>query len=97
MDSPIVEIGAWSRLVDGFPAYFGERRAGREPLDQGRDWRCRVVERDLSLKLLHSEVPILPGCSMTACHKVPIQFLSLFASITTTSGSLVPSATAAIP
>jgi len=37
------------------------------------------------------------GCSMIACHKVPIQCLSLFASITTTSGSLVPSATAAIP
>src|ERR1700719_3817095 len=32
-----------------------------------------------------------------ACHKVPIQSLSLFASITTTSRSLVPSATAAIP
>src|ERR1700719_3564748 len=32
-----------------------------------------------------------------ACHKVPIQSLSLFVSITTTSRSLVPSATAAIP
>src|ERR1700675_3422002 len=32
-----------------------------------------------------------------ACHKVPIQSLSLFASITTTSRSLVPSATAPIP
>src|SRR5580704_3100868 len=32
-----------------------------------------------------------------ACHKVPIQSLSLFASITTTSRSLVPSATAAMP
>src|SRR5258705_1543741 len=32
-----------------------------------------------------------------ACHKVPIQSLSLFASITTTSRSLAPSATAAIP
>src|SRR5438445_2453637 len=42
-------------------------------------------------------VPILPGCSMIACHNVPIQSLSLFASITTTSRSLVPSATAAIP
>jgi hypothetical protein len=42
-------------------------------------------------------VPILPGCSMIACHKVPIQSLSLFVSITTTSRSLVPSATAAIP
>jgi hypothetical protein len=34
MDSRIVEIAAWSRPVDGFPADFGERRAGREPLDQ---------------------------------------------------------------
>src|SRR5258708_4304642 len=32
-----------------------------------------------------------------ACHKVPIQSLSLFASITTTSRSLAPSAPAAIP
>src|ERR1700688_292583 len=97
MDSRILEIAAWSRPVDGFRADFGERRAGREALDQGRDWRCRVVERDLSLKLLHSEVPIFPGCSMIACHKVPIQCVSLFASITTTSRSLVPSATAAMP
>src|SRR6266852_1294543 len=34
MDSRIVEIAAWSRPVHGFPADFGERRAGREPLDQ---------------------------------------------------------------
>jgi hypothetical protein len=39
----------------------------------------------------------LPNASQRACHKVPIQSLSLFASITTTSRSLVPSATAAIP
>ncbi len=52
-------------------------------------------ERDLSSSFFM--VPILPGCSMIACHKVPIQSLSLFASITTTSRSLVPSATAAMP
>jgi hypothetical protein len=34
MDSQILEIAAWFRPVDGFPADFGERRAGREPLDQ---------------------------------------------------------------
>jgi len=63
MDSRIVVIAAWSRPVDGFPADFGERRAGREPLDQvGR--RCRVVERDLSLKLLHGADPpwLLDAC-----------------------------------
>jgi len=95
MDSRIVVIAAWSRPVDGFPADFGERRAGREPLDQ-------VGIGDVGSSSATSPssfftVPILPGCSMTACHKVPIQSLSLFASITTTSGSLVPSATAAIP
>jgi hypothetical protein len=42
-------------------------------------------------------VPILSGCSMIACHKVPIQSLSLFVSITTTCWSLAPSATAAAP
>ena len=34
MDSRIDEIAAWSRPVDGFPSDFGERRVGREPLDQ---------------------------------------------------------------
>src|SRR5260370_7478082 len=34
MDSRIVEIAAWSRPVDGFPADFGKRSAGREMLDQ---------------------------------------------------------------
>ena len=95
MDSRIVEIAAWSRPVDSFPADFGERRAGREPLDQ-----VGIGDVGSSSATFPSSffmVPILPGCSMTACHKVPIQFLSLFASITTTSGSLVPSATAAIP
>ena len=95
MDSRIVEIAAWSRPVDGFPIDFGERRAGREPLDQ-----VGIGDVGSSSATFPSSfftVPILPGCSMTACHKVPIQSLSLFASITTTSGSLVPSATAAIP
>jgi len=95
MDSRIVVIAAWSRPVDGFPADFGERRAGREPLDQ-----VGIGDVGSSSATFPSSfftVPILPGCSMTACHKVPIQSLSLFASITTTSGSLVPSATAAIP
>ena len=117
MDSRIVEIPARARPVDGFPADFGERRAGREPLDQvgigdvGSSERDQVRkplcnrradsprrfrnERDLSSSFFM--VPILPGCSMIACHKVPIQSLSLFASITTTSRSLVPSATTAIP
>ena len=117
MDSRIVEIAAWSRPVDGFPADFGERRAGREPLgqvgigdggsserDQVRKALCNRRadsprrfrnERDLSSSFFM--VTILPGCSRIACHKVPIQSLSLFASITTTSRSLVPSATAAIP
>jgi hypothetical protein len=35
--------------------------------------------------------------TVIACHKVPIQSLSLFASITTTWRSFVPCATAAIP
>src|SRR5712692_8176099 len=105
MDSRIVEIAAWSRPVDGFPADFGKRSAGRELLDQvgigdvGSSERDEVsnrlcdrraasprrsrTERDLSLKLVHGADP--PGCSMIVCHKVPIQSLSLFASITTTS------------
>src|SRR5260370_15156742 len=97
MDSRIVEIAAWSRPVDGFPADFGERRAGREPLDQVGIGDVGSSSANLSLKLLHSEVPIFPGCSMIACHRIPIQSLSLFASITTTSRSLLPSATAALP
>jgi len=64
MDSRIVEIAAWSRPADGFPADFGERMAGREPGRPSRDWRCRVVERDLSLKLLHgADLPwLLDDC-----------------------------------
>jgi hypothetical protein len=93
MGSRIVVIAAWSRPIDGFPSDFGKRRAGREPLNQIGD--VGFVERTFPSSFLI--MPILPGCLMTACHKVPIQFLSLFASITTTSGSLVPSATAAIP
>src|SRR6266851_9633741 len=116
-DSRIVGIAAWSRPVDGFPADFGKRSAGREPLDQvgigdvGSSERDEVrkrvcgaapIPRDAPVPSATSPsslymVPILPGCSMIACHKVPIQSLSLFASITTTSRSLVPSATAAIP
>jgi len=95
MDSRIVEIAAWSRPVDGFPADFGERRAGREPLDQ-----VGIGDVGSSSETFPSSffmVPIFPSCSMIACHRIPIQSLSLFASITTTSRSLVPSATAAIP
>src|SRR5258707_198946 len=32
-------------------------------------------------------VPILPGCSMIACHKVPIQPLNFLVSIATTARS----------
>src|SRR6266851_1102193 len=102
-DSRIVGIAAWSRPVDGFPADFGKRSAGREPLDQvgigdvGSSERDEVrnrlcdrradsprrsrTERDLSLELVHGANPswLLDDC----CHKVPIQSLSLFASITT--------------
>ena len=96
MDSRIVVIAAWSRPGRRFPtADFGERRAGREPLDQVGIGDVRSSSATFPSGFFM--VPILPCCSMTACHKVPIQFLSLFASITTTSGSLVPSATAAIP
>src|SRR5258705_13437512 len=101
-DSRIVGIAGWSRPVDGLPADFVKRSAGREPLDQvgigdvgsseGDEVRNRLcdrradsprrsrTERDLSSSLFM--VPILPGCPMIACHKVPIQSLSLFASIT---------------
>ena len=95
MDGRIVEIAAWSRPVDGFPADFGERSAGREPLDE-----VGIGDVGSSSATFPSSffmVPILPVCSMIACHKVPIQSLSLFASITTTSRSFVPCATAAIP
>ena len=95
MESRIAEIAAWPRPVDGFPADLGKQRAGREPLDQ-----VGIGDVGSSSATFPSSffmVPILPGCSMIACHKVPIQSLSLFASITTTSRSLVPSATAAMP
>ena len=117
MDCWIVEIAAWSRPVDGFPADFGERRAGREPLDQVGigDIGSSNATESASRSGIAAPIPraapvtsgtfpssvfmvtIFPGCSMIACHKVPIQCLSLFASITTTSRSLVPSATAAMP
>ena len=95
MDNRLVVIAAWSRPIDGFPACFGERRAGCEPLDQVGIGDVGSPSATFPSSLFM--VPILPRCSMIACHKVPIQSLSLFASITTTSGSLVPSATAAIP
>jgi len=41
------------------------RAEGRsEAARPGRDWRCRVVERDLSLKLLHAAGPpwLLDDC-----------------------------------
>ena len=59
MDSRIVEIAAWSRPVDGFPADFGERRAGREPLDQ-----VEIGDVGSSSATLPSSffmVPLLPG------------------------------------
>ena len=95
MDSRIVEIAVWSRPVDGFPADFCERRAGRELLDQVGIGDVKSSRATFPSSFFM--VPNLPGCSMIACHKVPIQALSLFVSITTTSRSLVPSATAAMP
>jgi len=64
MDSRIVEIAAWPRPVDGFPSDVGERRAGREPLDQVGIGDVGFVERDLSLKLLHAADPpwLLDDC-----------------------------------
>src|SRR5947208_17188119 len=45
-DSRIVGIAVWSRPVDGFPADFGKRSAGREPLDQVGSGNVGSAERD---------------------------------------------------
>jgi hypothetical protein len=99
--------------VDGFPADLGKQRAGREPLDQVGIGNVGSSERDQVRKPLCDRradsvtsvtfpssffmVAILTGRPMIACHKVLIQSLSLFTSITTKSGSLAACATAAIP
>src|ERR1700757_799546 len=64
MDRRIVVIAAWSRPADGFPADFGERGGRSRGARPGRGWRCRVVERALSLTLLHGADPpwLLDDC-----------------------------------
>ena len=88
MDSRIVEIAAWSRPVDGFPSDFGERRAGREPLDQVGigDVGSSSATFPRSFFIVKCRSSLV--ARFVRFHSVPIQSFRRFTSITTKSGSL---------
>ena len=76
-----------SEPLPGNPASIG----------RGQERDCIGDSRRRNAPMTEFRRPNASQRIVIACHKVPIQALSLFVSITTTSRSLVPSATVAMP